>query len=56
MANAHCYATANIIEPYKYGDHSRRVIVSTWSGAEGRGDEIAEVFQTAPCSLNVSLL
>lgn len=32
------------------------VIVSTWFGAEGCGDEIAEVFEMAPCSSNVSLL
>lgn len=51
MENTPRYSAANGIEPWKHGDGSRRVIVSTWFGAEGCGEEIVEVFQMAPMLL-----
>lgn len=51
MENAPRYSAANVIEAWKHGDGSRTVIVSTWFGAEGCGEEIVEVFQMAPVLL-----
>lgn len=44
------------MEPQKHGDRSRRVIVSTWFGAEGCGEEIVEVFQMAPVLLECLIM
>lgn len=47
---------AAVREPWKHGDRSRRVIVSTWFGAEGCGEEIVEVFQMAPVLLECLII
>lgn len=48
--------TRTVTAPRRHGDRSRRVIVSTWFGAEGCGGERAEGFQRAPVRLQCLII